>query len=965
MFCDYGKKMIGIMRAMVGHVMPLLICVALWLFSAVPAHSDIIINAPMTNTDSTGWTLGGNPTSILTGNGAIDPSGQGWLRLTNSATQQTGFAYNNTTFDLSQGVLIQFDYATWGGTGADGYSVYLFDAGVSPFNIGAYGGSLGYAQMLQPAVPTNIPGISGGYMGIGIDEFGNYAYGNEGRSGGPGFRPNTVTVRGSVVGFGGGAIGQTTNAASYPWIATSANNGLLSANNVTPRPSQTGANYRRVVIRISPAPNPVADVWIQFGYNQPLTQMVSSQALPAISTSQLLEIGYAASSGGQTNYHEIRNLLVTSLNTSTDIDLGITKTASVVSATAGTPITYTVTAGNYGPNNITATGVGIVDTVPAYVTGVTWTCSASAVLGTSCATSGSGNNINTSANLPMNGTVTYTINGTISALTPLGTQITNTASLIVPGGINEYTPTNNSASATTTVTSGSNVNISGTLFNDNGAGGGTAHNGIMDGSEAAVTATNVGNTYYVKVYRANDFSTLVGLATVTGGASTYSVSVPAYGTYTVILSTDNTANFTPSLSTNGQWIYTLPLNYTLTNVTTSGTNLTNQNFGVVQGSRISGKVIKDNGAGGGIANANDGHQNGAESGISGVTVRLANSTGVTTYDTTTTDSAGNFTLFTNTASATLRIYETNLAGYVSVNFNAGNTAGAYTIAGDYISFSYTLYNDYSGVIFSDVPVNTFTPTPLAANVTAGSSVYYAHTITPGSGGSVTFSATGRTQGTWPAIVYYLDANCSGGYQAGDAVISGAITATAGVPICILVKDTVPVGAANGATDVITTTAAFTYTNSPGPVTSSLTVTDTTTVVAPASLTVVKSASPSPGVNSGQSVTYTILVTNTGAGVATNVAVTDSLSPYAYFGLNSYGAGVPFQFVNGAPSSGLALGAPVYSSDKGVTWAYTPVSGGGGAPAGYDANVTNWNIPMTGTMNASGANFTVNFKVQVK
>ena len=40
--------------------------------------------------------------------------------------------------------------------------------------------------------------------------------------------------------------------------------------------------------------------------------MITNQALPAISTSQLLRIGYAASTGGFTNYHEIRNLLVTS-----------------------------------------------------------------------------------------------------------------------------------------------------------------------------------------------------------------------------------------------------------------------------------------------------------------------------------------------------------------------------------------------------------------------------------------------------------------------------------------------------------------------------------------------------------------------------------------------------------------------------------------------------------------------------
>ena len=89
-----------------------------------------------------------------------------------------------------------------------------------------------------------------------------------------------------------------------------------------------------------------------------------------------------------------------------------------------------------------------------------------------------------------------------------------------------------------------------------------------------------------------------------------------------------------------------------------------------------------------------------------------------------------------------------------------------------------------------------------------------------------------------------------------------------------------------------------------------------------------------------------------------------MSPYVQWGLNSYGAGIAFQFTDGTPASGLTLGTPVYSNNSGSTWVYTPTSGGGGAPAGYDDNVTNWQIPMNGTMNANGANFTINYKVRV-
>ena len=133
---------------------------------------------------------------------------------------------------------------------------------------------------------------------------------------------------------------------------------------------------------------------------------------------------------------------------------------------------------------------------------------------------------------------------------------------------------------------------------------------------------------------------------------------------------------------------------------------------------------------------------------------------------------------------------------------------------------------------------------------------------------------------------------------------------------------------------------------------------------PPTLTVVKSASPSPAVNPGQVVTYTVVVTNAAQGLATSVALADSLSPYYSWGVNSYGTNAPFRFTDGVPASGVTLGTPLFSRDKGATWTYVPVSGGGGAPAGYDANVTDWKIPMTGTMNANGANFTLTYTVRI-
>ncbi|MCK7555995.1 hypothetical protein MKQ70_13570 [Chitinophaga sedimenti] len=150
--------------------------------------------------------------AFLTSSNGTDPVNQGWLRLTGSSGSSKGYAYVNKSFPSSLGTLIEFDYKSWRSTsdglgGADGFTVFLFDANVSSFSLGAYGGSLGYASN------TGTNGLSGGYLGIAIDEFGNFATAQEGRGTGinaldpsinqgpypgsyPYIRPNSISVRG-------------------------------------------------------------------------------------------------------------------------------------------------------------------------------------------------------------------------------------------------------------------------------------------------------------------------------------------------------------------------------------------------------------------------------------------------------------------------------------------------------------------------------------------------------------------------------------------------------------------------------------------------------------------------------------------------------------------------------------------------------------------------------------------------
>ncbi|MCK4587799.1 MAG: DUF11 domain-containing protein, partial [Gammaproteobacteria bacterium] len=122
---------------------------------------------------------------------------------------------------------------------------------------------------------------------------------------------------------------------------------------------------------------------------------------------------------------------------------------------------------------------------------------------------------------------------------------------------------------------------------------------------------------------------------------------------------------------------------------------------------------------------------------------------------------------------------------------------------------------------------------------------------------------------------------------------------------------------------------------------------------------------SPTVDPGTNISYTIQITNTGGADGNAVVVTDALSPFSMLRVNTYGALTPFQLTEGAPASGITLGTTTYSDDNGATYTYVPSSGGGGAPAGYDANVTNWNIDMVGTMAPSNSNFDIQYQVQTR
>jgi uncharacterized repeat protein (TIGR01451 family) len=117
-------------------------------------------------------------------------------------------------------------------------------------------------------------------------------------------------------------------------------------------------------------------------------------------------------------------------------DVSITKSDSPDPVSPGSPLTYTLTVTNHGPND--ATGVTVIDTLPAGVTLVSATPSQGTCTGLSCDL----------GNLANGASATVTVMVTVDVATPAGT-ITNTANV----SANEDDPdaANNTASTSTQV----------------------------------------------------------------------------------------------------------------------------------------------------------------------------------------------------------------------------------------------------------------------------------------------------------------------------------------------------------------------------------------------------------------------------------------------------------------------------------------------------------------------------------
>lgn len=120
------------------------------------------------------------------------------LRLTNASTAVSTMAALQQLFPAAGNkIVVEFDHFAYNGSGADGMCVVLSDAAIAPVP-GAFGGSLGYApKQASAGGDTTHAGFAGGWLGVALDEFGNFSNPTEGRVGGPGLRLDSAAIRGS------------------------------------------------------------------------------------------------------------------------------------------------------------------------------------------------------------------------------------------------------------------------------------------------------------------------------------------------------------------------------------------------------------------------------------------------------------------------------------------------------------------------------------------------------------------------------------------------------------------------------------------------------------------------------------------------------------------------------------------------------------------------------------------------
>ncbi len=544
-----------------------------------------------------GWTTGGSGYApVLTASaagGSTDAVGSGWLQMTSSAGNQATYAYDTNAFAAAHATITAtFNYASFNGTGADGITFFLADASKT-FGVGAYGGSLGYAQKTAAGGGgADISGMNGGYIGVGIDEFGNFSNPTEGRIGGTGSVPNAIAVRGPGQGLTG-----------YNYLGGTGNLGTNSIAFPTSTTRPTGANQRTIEVVIT-ATNQMT-VYMATGGSGNFIPLYSID-LSGYTRPGSLIMGFTAGTGGSTDVHQVQSVALSSVvsnlwtNTNADsawatasnwnntpasapasgsdilFDNTFVNTAQTIAVTGNkivrnlqidAPFSYTLSGGSLefnGTSAIGPSGIFVSQTHGA----ATQTVNSNLIVDNAIQIQN-----NSSAALALTGTVslgssTATLNG--SGNTSLSGNISGTGALVQSG-------TGGTTLSGTNTYSGGTTLSAGNLTVNNASGLGTGAVAISGGTLSSTNATTVGNILTLQGNATFSGITTSGTLTQTGGSYLLNLA-GATQSGTVNLSNNNTAQ-TLTVQVDGGTSY---ISGVIQNGGTSAGNLTKTGAGTLQ-----------------------------------------------------------------------------------------------------------------------------------------------------------------------------------------------------------------------------------------------------------------------------------------------------------------------------------------------------------------------------------------------
>jgi hypothetical protein len=289
------------------------------------------------------------------------------LRLTGSVNNISGgVILADKIFKSDQGIKFEFEYAIYGGgtNGGDGISIFLVDGSIpkEQLNLGYFGGGLGYSFVRGG---QSMEGLRGAYLGIGLDEFGNFksTFNQTERVRNGIFGVTLANNRSNITlrGKRGNQYLSSSEPAGYngyPLLYTTATNTAPSANNrsvyldpqtgkyigitqpnlqqftvdgggTTIPQNSSDTRFRKAYVTLIPNPSGGYNITLEIQHGNTTEKVIDNYYYPTslkytentISTNSIrtldtsppstFRIGFAASTGEAKNVHLLKNLGVT------------------------------------------------------------------------------------------------------------------------------------------------------------------------------------------------------------------------------------------------------------------------------------------------------------------------------------------------------------------------------------------------------------------------------------------------------------------------------------------------------------------------------------------------------------------------------------------------------------------------------------------------------------------------------